>query len=258
MKRIQYSIIIPVYNEQESLDALHREVVDVVHTLGAESEILYVDDGSTDQSRQILKSFVAKDQIVRAVLFDRNCGQSTALVAGFRAARGEFVITMDADLQNDPADIVRLLPWLEHADVVNGRRAKRNDSWVRKISSKIGNGFRNWLTRETVSDVGCSLRIIRASFLKDVPFFKGMHRFLPTLLRMQGARVVEVPVTHRPRFAGQAKYGIRNRLFVGFVDVFGVCWLQRRKIEYRATNLEALRPKEKASAITPVPYRSAQ
>ncbi len=247
MTHIQYSIIIPVYNEQESLDALHGELMDVVRALGAESEVIYVDDGSTDRSRQMLEGFIAKDPVVRAVLLDRNRGQSTALVAGFRAARGEFIITMDADLQNNPADIVRLLPWLEQADVVNGRRAKRNDSWVRKISSRIGNGFRNWLTRETVSDVGCSLRIVRAAFLKDVPFFRGMHRFLPTLLRMQGARVVEVPVTHRPRFAGQAKYGIRNRLFVGFVDVFGVCWLQRRKIEYSATHLEALRPTETAS-----------
>ncbi len=239
MKCVRYSMVIPVYNERDSIAALYSELQAVVGALDAPSEILFVDDGSTDGSRAILEGFQAQDPTVRLVLLDRNRGQSTALVAGFRAARGEFVITMDSDLQNDPADIFRLLPWLTQADVVNGVRARRNDSWVRKISSKIGNGFRNWLTRETVSDVGCSLRVMRAAFLKEVPCFKGMHRFLPTLLRMQGARVVEVPVAHRPRFAGQAKYGIRNRLFVGFVDVLGVCWLQRRKIEYHATCCEA-------------------
>ena len=235
---IQYSVVIPVYNEQECLVILNQEVQKGLRNLGKRFEILFVDDGSTDQSREIIEALTRKDPSVRGIFLDRNRGQSTALVAGCRSARGEFVITMDADCQNNPADILRFIPLLKTADVVNGIRTQRNDSLIRKISSKIGNGFRNWMTNENISDVGCSLRIIRTSFLKEIPCFNGMHRFLPTLLRMQGARIAEVAVTHRPRFAGKAKYGICNRLFVGFVDVFGVWWLQRRKLEYHATYSE--------------------
>ena len=153
-------------------------------------------------------------------------------MAGFRAALGELVATLDADLQNDPADLPKLLAALDHADVVNGVRANRQDSWVRQLSSRIANGFRNWVTGESVSDVGCSLRVMRREYLDGVTMFRGMHRFLPTLLRLRGARVTEIPVTHRPRRHGESKYGIGNRLWVGLVDVFAVRWMQSRFVRY--------------------------
>jgi glycosyltransferase involved in cell wall biosynthesis len=146
---------------------------------------------------------------------------------------GEFTVTLDADLQNDPADIPRLLEALDRADVVNGVRMNRRDSLVRRISSRIANGFRNWVTRETVTDVGCSLRVMRSSYLRRVKLYRGLHRFLPTLLRMEGATVVEVPVNHRIRRHGVSKYGISNRLLVGIIDVFAVRWMQNRALRYR-------------------------
>jgi glycosyltransferase involved in cell wall biosynthesis len=193
---------------------------------------VYVDDGSRDGSGDVLLALAKRDERVRVVRFARNCGQSAALDAGFRAARGELIATLDADLQNDPADLPRLLAALDRADVVNGVRVGRQDGFLRRLSSRIGNGFRNWLTHESVSDVGCSLRVMRASYLRRVKLHRGMHRFLPTLLRMEGARVVELPVRHRPRHRGRSKYGIANRLFVGLADTFAVRWMQGRRLDY--------------------------
>jgi len=192
-----------------------------------------VDDGSRDGSDERLLELAKRDQRVHPIRFDGHQGQSAALDAGFRAARGEVTAMLDADLQNDPADIPRLLEALDRADVVNGVRVDRRDSWVRKISSWIANGFRNWVTRESVTDVGCALRVMRSSYLRKLKLYHGMHRFLPTLLRMEGARVIEVPVNHRPRRHGVSKYGISNRLFVGLVDVFAVRWMQSRAVRYR-------------------------
>jgi glycosyltransferase involved in cell wall biosynthesis len=168
---------------------------------------------------------------VRIVRQRRNHGQSAALDAGFRFARGGVVVTLDADLQNDPADIPRLLERIGEYDVVSGVRARRQDSWVRKMSSRIANGVRNKVTHESVTDVGCTLRACRTEFLRRIPVFNGMHRFLPTLLRMEGARVTEVPVNHRPRLHGQPKYNIRNRLFRALADLYGVRWMQTRWID---------------------------
>ncbi|HET6303948.1 MAG TPA: glycosyltransferase, partial [Myxococcota bacterium] len=179
-----------------------------------------------------------RDPRVRVVVLDGNHGQSAALDAGFRRARGEIVATLDADGQNDPADLPRLLARLDDADVVNGVRTGRRDGPVRKLSSRIANGFRNRMTHESVRDVGCSLRVMRREFLERVKLWRGMHRFLPTLLRLEGARIVEVSVSHRPRRHGTSKYGIRNRLFAGFMDVFAVRWMQRRALRYRAQEIE--------------------
>ncbi len=173
---------------------------------------------------------------MRVIRQARNAGQSAALDAGFRHARGDIVVTLDADLQNDPADIPLLLARLEAADgadVVCGVRARRRDSWVRRASSGIANAVRNRLTRESVADVGCTLRACRAEYLRRVPAWNGMHRFLPTLLRMEGARIAEVNVSHRPRRFGEPKYNIRNRLWRASTDLLGVRWLQQRWIDRR-------------------------
>lgn len=170
---------------------------------------------------------------MRVLRFTENCGQSAALDAGFRAARGAVIATIDADLQNDPADLPRLLAALERADVVNGIRVGRQDPWLRRASSRVANAFRNWATGDHVTDVGCSLRVMRVEFLRRVKLYRGMHRFLPTLLRMEGARVIELPVSHRPRRRGRSKYGIANRLWVALTDLLAVCWMQRRRLDYR-------------------------
>jgi dolichol-phosphate mannosyltransferase len=227
------SVVVPIHNEAESLPVLHEELTAALKDFAGGVELVLVDDGSTDGSLEILRALERDDSRVRLVALDGNHGQSAALAAGFEAARGEFTVTMDADLQNDPADIPHMLALLNEADVVNGVRVRRSDGFTRRISSRIANGFRNWMTQESVTDVGCSLRVMRTSYLKRVRPFQGMHRFLPTLLRLEGARVIEVPVTHRPRRFGQSKYGIGNRLFVGLVDVFGVRWLQRRALRWR-------------------------
>lgn len=227
------SVVIPIYDEAENVEPLWRELGDVLDKLEGDAEIIFVDDGSRDQSTARVRELAELDSRVRLVRLDGNHGQSAALDAGFRAARGEITVTMDGDLQNDPADIPRLLERLDRADVVNGVRLDRSDSPLRKISSRIANAFRNRVTRESVTDVGCSLRAVRTEYLRRLRLFRGAHRFLPTLLRIEGARVTEIPVSHRPRRHGRSKYGIRNRLFAGFFDVFAVRWLQSRALRYR-------------------------
>ena len=226
-------MVIPAFDEADNLEPLHRELDAALARVEGTAEIVFVDDGSRDASLEVMRGLARKDPRVRVVVLDGNHGQSAALEAGFRAARGELVATLDADLQNDPADLPRLLACLDRADVVNGVRQQRRDSRVRLLSSRIANGFRNWATGESVTDVGCSLRVMRASYLRRVKMFRGMHRFLPTLLRMEGARVMEVPVGHRPRLRGQSKYGIGNRLWSGLRDVFAVRWMQSRTLRYR-------------------------
>jgi len=233
------SVVVPIHDEIESLEPLYRELFERLGDLSGGVELLFVDDGSRDGSREIMQKIAAVDRRVRVLALDRRCGQSVALEAGFRAVRGELTATLDGDLQNDPADIPRLMMHLDHADVVNGVRRNRHDSWVRRLSSRVGNGFRNWMTGESVTDVGCSLRVMRTEFLRDVKLYRGMHRFLPTLLRMQGARLTEISVNHRPRRHGRSKYGIGNRLFTGIVDTLAVRWMQSRHVTYRVDELES-------------------
>jgi glycosyltransferase involved in cell wall biosynthesis len=226
-------VVIPVFEERDNLEPLHRELSVALAEVKGGVELIYVDDGSRDGSAEVLLDLAKRDERVRVLRFAENSGQSAAFAAGFQAARGEIVATLDADLQNDPADLPRLLAALHHADVVNGVRLGRRDGLVRRVSSRIGNGFRNWVTRESITDVGCSLRVMRASYLRRVKLYRGMHRFLPTLLRLEGARVTELPVSHRPRRHGRSKYGIGNRLFVGLADVFAVRWMQKRQLRWR-------------------------
>jgi glycosyltransferase involved in cell wall biosynthesis len=232
------SVVVPFFNEADNVEPLHRELDAALADLPGGVEFVYVDDGSTDDTGPRLLGLAKRDPRIRVLRLSPNAGQSAAFEAGFRALRGEICVTLDGDLQNDPADIPRLLAELERWDVVNGVRVNRRDGWLRKLSSRIGNGFRNWVTRESVSDVGCSLRAMRSGYVKRVKLFRGMHRFLPTLLRMEGATVTEIPVSHRPRRHGSSKYGVANRAFVGFVDVLAVRWMQSRVGRYRVSEGE--------------------
>ncbi len=227
------SVVVPVYNEAESLPTLYEELVKALESQPGGVEFVLVDDGSTDDSLELMRAMERDDPRVRVVALDGNFGQSAAFAAGFEAARGEFTATMDADLQNDPSDIPRMLEFLDRADVVNGVRVRRSDGFSKRLSSKIANGFRNWMNEENVTDVGCSLRVMRTSFVRRVRLYRGMHRFLPTLLRIEGARLIEIPVAHRPRRYGRSKYGIADRLFVGIADVFAVRWMQLRALHWR-------------------------
>ncbi len=229
---VQITVLVPVRDEEESIPVLAAEVEAVLDPLARPWEMLWVDDGSTDTTMSRLRALRARRSEHRWISFDRNYGQSAAFLAGFRHARGAIVVTLDADLQNDPRDIPELLAVLDRAeaDMVNGVRVDRHDSWVRRVSSRIANGFRNRLTGESVRDVGCSLRAFRREIVLEVPSFRGMHRFLPTLARMQGARLAELPVRHRPRRFGRTKYGVGNRLWVGIEDTLGVRWLLRRRV----------------------------
>jgi dolichol-phosphate mannosyltransferase len=235
----EISLVIPVYNEEANLPPLVEEIRQTMQPLGRPYEVLLVDDGSTDGSLAAMIRLASQDPALRVIRQARNAGQSAALDAGFRNARGAIVVTLDADLQNDPADIPRLLARLdggeawEACDVVCGVRVNRRDSWVRRLSSGIANAVRNRLTHESVTDVGCTLRACRAEVLRRIPVWKGMHRFLPTLLRMEGARIAEVEVRHRPRRFGEPKYNIRNRIWRASADLLGVRWLQTRWIDRR-------------------------
>jgi dolichol-phosphate mannosyltransferase len=227
----ELSVVVPFFNEADNLEPLVEEIRQSLEPTGSSFEILLVDDASSDESATVARRLADADVRIRLVHHTRNLGQSAALLSGFERVRGSVVVTLDADLQNDPADIPRLLAALPGFDVVCGVRAERHDSIIRRLSSRIANAVRNWVTRESIRDVGCSLRACRVQFLRHLPAFNGMHRFLPTLLRLEGARIRELEVNHRPRLRGESKYGVGNRLWRGIYDLVGVRWLQARWID---------------------------
>ncbi len=231
----ELSVIIPFCNEEEALPGTLQELREALDQSSLQNwEAICVDDGSRDNSAAVVREFMAKDSRFRLIKFTRNCGQTAALDAGLRAARGELTGTMDADGQNDPHDFPRLIQTLRERklDVICGIRQKRQDDFVRKISSRIANGFRNWITHETVTDVGCAIRVFRRSCFNRIKLYEGMHRFLPTLFRIEGCAIDEIPVNHRPRTRGKSKYGIHNRLWRGLKDSFAVKWMQGRALHY--------------------------
>lgn len=228
------SIVIPVRNEADNVAPLAREIHDVLAQRGA-FEIIFVDDASTDKTvadiRAARREHVPQVRLLRHCLA---CGQSTAVHTGVRAARAPWIVTLDGDGQNDPADIPVLLQALEqwrgpgNLRLIMGNRKSRQDTWVRRISSRIANGVRRRMLRDETPDTGCGIKLFHRSTYLELPSFDHMHRFLPALFQRAGARVISVGVRHRPRTRGQSKYGIANRLWVGIVDLFGVRWLIRR------------------------------
>jgi dolichol-phosphate mannosyltransferase len=223
------SVVVPVCDERENLPLLVDEIARAL--AGSAFEMIAVDDGSRDGSAELLEHLAQRRSFLRVLRFPRNQGQSAALVAGFRASRGGIVVTLDADLQNDPADIPKLLEALESCDMVSGVRQDRRDTAFRKLASKVANKIRNWAVKDSVRDVGCSLKAYRRDYLAALPAFNGLHRFLPAFLELQGARIREIPVNHRPRRHGSSKYSINNRLWRGLHDLIGVRWLQRRWVD---------------------------
>jgi len=232
------SVVIPFRDEAESLPALYRELAAVIDGLDMTSEMIFVDDESHDDGVSLLLGVAGGDERFRLLSISPHSGQSAALEAGFGAARGEWIATLDADLQNDPADLPRLLAEVEGADCVNGVRMDRQDSFMKRIASRLANSIRRRILGDTVEDIGCSLRVMRATYLERIKLFRGSHRFLPILLALEGARVVEVSVNHRPRLHGKSKYAIADRLFEAMLDLCAVAWMKKRISRYDVKELD--------------------
>jgi glycosyltransferase involved in cell wall biosynthesis len=228
------SLVVPCYNEQENIPTLLRRVEASLDLLGKPYEVLMVDDGSSDASPHLLADAKSTRPWLRVIRLVKNAGQSAAFEAGFEAARGELIATIDADLQNDPEEIPRLVPLLGGYDMITGWRKDRQDTNFRKWQSRQANRIRNWISQETVNDSASSLKLYRAQCVKGMKLWKGAHRFFPTLVKMRGYTCLEVPVKHSPRFAGTAKYGFRNRAFRAFIDLLGVRWMKSRAIRFEA------------------------
>jgi len=229
--QVKLSVVVPALNEAGNVARLVGEVECAVVAKGIAAELIVVDDGSDDATAGVVQELSGSRPWLRLVRHAKRCGQSAALASGIRAARGAFVATLDADLQNDPADLPRLLEIVETraVDMAQGMRARRRDNPVRKVSSWVGRAARRIILSDPIRDTGCSTRIVRAEIARQFPLqFAGVHRFLPVYARMLGARIVEVPVSHRPRQAGVTKYGVLNRAFVGLVDCFALRWMRRR------------------------------
>jgi len=231
--RPDLSIVLPVYNEADNLGPLWAELVDVMPTLAESVEVIFVDDGSDDGSADILHRMAKDDSRIRLLRFEANAGLSAAFYAGLQATRGRLVATMDSDLQSDPRDIAMLMTHLRDADAVVGWRFIRHDSWLKRLSSRIANGIRKVVTGDHVQDSACSLRVMRGECVSAMPPYTGMHRFMPTLLKIAGFRVVQVRVNHRPRRFGRSKFGVSDRAFSAFADLLVVRWMMARRLRYR-------------------------
>jgi len=222
------SVVVPLYNEEENVPILQSELNAALRDI--DHEVIFVDDGSADRTVERIE--IASG--VRIIRFQKNAGQSAAMYAGLQAARGGILVLIDGDLQNDPADIPKLIAGISRgADLVCGYRAQRRDTRVKQLTSRIANAVRSRYTKDGVRDTGCTLKAMRRECVGALVPFKGMHRFIPALIKDAGYQLVEIPVNHRPRRFGQTKYGLGNRAVRATVDMFGVRWLLSRRLKYK-------------------------
>jgi glycosyltransferase involved in cell wall biosynthesis len=228
-----YSVVIPLKNEASNIVDLIHELEPVMYGLGQPWELICIDDGSNDGTHQILKNLVLQKSYLRAIFFKKNYGQSSAFDAGFKAAKGQFVITLDGDGQNDPKDIPRLIELIRDCDLVCGIRLKRKDSLTKRLTSKLANFVRSRLCEDGVQDTGCSLKVYRKNCLQQIKMYHGMHRFLPALFKMEGFRIQQIPVNHRERLKGKSHYNFFNRSLNTIVDLLAVRWMKKRQLRYQ-------------------------
>ncbi len=229
----ELAVIVPVHNEAENLRPLIDEIRIALNNISVESEIIYVDDGSSDNSIEQLLALKAEHPQIRVLAHSECCGQSASIMTGVKAARAGLIVTLDGDGQNDPADIPTLYGVLKKAPnlnhlLVTGYRTKRHDTWIKRVSSKAANKIRSGLLGDNTPDTGCGLKVFTRTAFLDMPYFDHMHRFLPALMLRQGGAVISLKVNHRPRERGISNYGTLDRLAVGIVDLLGMLWLQRR------------------------------
>jgi dolichol-phosphate mannosyltransferase len=233
------SVVVPLFNEQDNVAALQREVASAL--AGHDYELILVDDGSSDETL----ARIERGPRVRVIALAKNTGQSAAMYAGIMAAKGEVIALLDGDLQNDPADIPRLLDELaKGADLVCGYRANRRDTFSKRLTSQLANFVRSRFTKDGVRDTGCTLKVMRTACREALVPFYGMHRFIPALVKGLGYRLVEVPVHHRPRVAGLSKYGFGNRALKATIDMFAVRWMLSRQLQIRVRGESAAAPPE--------------
>ena len=232
----EFTIIVPVYDEEENLQRVERELLAYTKIASKKTSILFVNDGSKDKSQQLIEEICHRNEAFHFISFDKNYGLSTALKAGFDFAESPLLGYIDSDLQTIPADFNLLLEYVGEYDLVTGIRINRKDGFAKSISSKIANAVRRAFTQDRVADTGCPLKVIKAEYAKRIPMFKGSHRFLPALVLLQNGSVKQVPVRHFTRTAGATKFGILNRVWGSLVDCFVFLWIKRKYINYEIKN----------------------
>lgn len=228
----EFTIIVPVYNEEDNLERVEKELSDYLKIASKKTKILFVNDGSKDKSQPLIEQICSNNNDFSFISFEKNCGLSAAISAGFQHTITELVGYIDSDLQTDPKDFNLLLEHIEEFDLVTGVRANRKDSFVKNMSSTIANGIRRSFTHDGMDDTGCPLKVIKTSYAKKIPMFKGLHRFLPAMILLQNGKIKQIPVKHFPRIAGEAKYGFWNRLLGPLMDCFAYVWMKKKYINY--------------------------
>ena len=226
------TIVVPVYNEEDNLERVEKELLDYSKIATVPTCVLFVNDGSKDKSQELIEAICSRNSIFNFISFKENRGLSAAIKAGFDYTETELVGYIDSDLQTAPEDFNLLLEHIGEYELVTGVRANRKDSFVKNMSSKIANGIRRAFTHDGMDDTGCPLKIIKADYAKRIPMFKGLHRFLPAMIMLQNGKVTQIPVRHFPRIAGQAKFGLWNRLLGPLSDCFAYLWMKRKYINY--------------------------
>lgn len=233
MHSIDYTVVIPLKNEAENIIDLIQELEPVMQGLNQSWELICVNDGSTDKTSQILKKLSEDKPYLHIINFKKNYGQSSAFDAGFKAAQGKFIITLDGDGQNDPKDIPKLVELIDEYDLVCGIRHKRKDTFTKRMTSRLANFIRQSLIEDGIKDTGCSLKVYRKKSLNNIKMFHGMHRFLPALFKIEGFQVHQIPVNHRERVRGKSNYNFFNRSFNTVADLLAVRWMKKRHLHYQ-------------------------
>ena len=232
----EFTIIVPVYNEEENLERVEKELLAFTKIAAKKTAILFVNDGSKDKSQELIETICARNEAFHFINFKENRGLSAAIKAGFDHVETPLLGYIDSDLQTAPEDFNLLLAHCDSYELVTGVRANRKDSFVKNMSSKIANGIRRAFTHDGMDDTGCPLKVIRTENAKRIPMFKGLHRFLPAMILLQNGKVLQVPVQHFPRMAGTAKFGLWNRLLGPLMDCFAYLWMKKKYINYEIKN----------------------